>query len=306
MVDSSQTRVAFIAESSYGVTPATPVFQNLRFTSESLNGNIQNVTSNEIRADRNIADLIQVGSEAGGSIDFELSYGTLDTILESLLFSTWSTNVIKNGITRKSLTIEKTFEGGATDQYHRFPGSVANTMSLSVRARELVSGSVSFLSKGFASAQAIISGATYTAANTNPVINAASNFANLAVTGVTSPQIMALDLSISNNLRQQPVVGSIDSKGIGAGRFEVTGSLEAYFENEQLYELFLGGTATDLAFELGGASTLKYAFDMPKIKFNTGEIIAGGNDQDVMAKMAFTALYDSSDAATLKITRTPA
>ena len=305
MTDSSQTRLAYIAEVTYGTTPTTPAFKNLRYTGESLNPNIQNVTSNEIRADRNIPDVIQVGSEAGGNVEFELSYGSFDDLIEGLMQSTWSTNVIKNGVAPKSFTLEKTFEAGGTDQYHRFTGAMVNTLSLNVRAREIVSGSFGFMCKGMSQAQAIITDATYAAVNANPVINAASNFASLAIEGVTSPQIMGLTLNVTNNLRQDAVVGQVDSKGIGSGRFQVSGTINAYFENEELLELYLANTASGLSFVLGGASSLNYTFSIPNLKFDDHKVVAGGNDQPVMAEISFVGIYDTSDAATLKITRDP-
>ena len=303
MVDSSQTRLAYITESTWGTTPATPVFLEQRFVSEGMNANIDTVTSNEIRSDRNVADVVQVGSSAGGSVDFELTYGSFDDWLESLMYSTWSTNVLKNGVTEKSFTIEKTFEAGATDQYHRFAGSVVDSMTLSMQTEQIVTGSFDFLSKGSTSAQAIIAGATYTGANSNEVINAAADFASLAITGVTSPTLTSLDLTITNSLRQNKELGSLDARDIGAGRFEVTGNLVAYFENEEMYELFLNGTATDLTFKLGGASSKNYVFNMAKIKFTSGEVVAGGNDQTTVANMSFQGLYDGTDN-TLEITRT--
>lgn len=305
MVDSSQTRLAYIAESTYGTTPATPTFKNLRFTSEAFKPGIQYVSSNEIRADRNVPDLTQVGSDAGGSFGIELSYGSFDDLLEALLCGTWSTNILVNGVTDRSFTFEKFFEAGATDQYHRYTGAKVNTMSLEARAQQMVTGSFGVMAKGLTSAQTIISGATYTAANTNPVINAAANFANLAMTGVTSPSIMGIRLDMTNNMRQQPVVGSIQSKGIGTGRFVVTGEIEAYFDNAQMLDLYLNNTSTDLTFDLGGASSLKYRFFLPKIKFSDADITAGGNDQDVMAKLPFQAIYDTTTAGSIKITRTP-
>jgi len=304
MANASQTRLAYVVESTWGTTPATPSFQNARFVSESVNANIENIPSNEIRADRNTTDLIQVGSSAGGAIDFELSYGSFDDWLESVMYNTWSTNVLKNGSTEKSFTLEKTFETGATDQYHRFTGAVAGSMSLSMAVGAIVTGSVEFMAKGTTSAQAIITGATYTGTNSNDVINAASNFASLSMTGVTSPELTALDINITNNLRAQQVLGSIDARGIAEGRFEVTGSGTAYFENQEMFELFLAGTAADLSFKLGGASSKNYVFDLPNIKFGSVEVVAGGNDQDLLANFTFTALYDSGESASLKITRT--
>jgi len=303
-MDSSQTRLAYIVESTYGTTPATPAFLNQRFVSESMNANIENETSNEIRSDRNVTDLIQVGADAGGSVDFELSYGSFDAWLESLMFGAWSSNILKNGNTQKSFTIEKTFEGGATDQYHRFTGCVANSLSLAIQAKKVVTGTFDFLAKGATTAQAIIASATYTAANSNPVINAAANFASFSMSGVTSPELMSLNLKVTNNLRRQSVVGSLDARGVGTGRFEVTGEAVMYFTNATLYDLFLAGTASTLLFTIGGASSKNYAFEIANLKFEKAEIVAGGNDQDVMAKVSFRGLYDNTDN-TLKITRTP-
>lgn len=306
MTDTSQMRLAYIAESTEGTTPSTPAFTVARITGESLAPNIAHASSDEIRADGNVPDLTQVGMAAGGNVNFELSYGSFDDWLESLLRSAWSSNVLKNGVTPKSFTLEKTIEAGSTDQYHRFTGARANSMSLAIRANDKVTGSFGFMARTMTTAQAIITGATYTAANTNPIINAATNFASLTMTGVTSPEVTSLNLNINSNTRHKPVVGSLGAKGIGQGQFVVTGDMDVYFETNDLYDLFLAGTGSDLSFRLGGDSTLKYDFVLGTIKFTGGQVIAGGNGQDVMANMQFQALYDSSDAATLKITRTPA
>src|SRR5690606_30601389 len=151
-------------------------------------------------------------------IGFELSYGSFDPLFESALQSTWATNVLKNGVTKKSFTLEKTFETGATDQFHRYRGCMINTLSLNCRAGEIVTGSFGLMAKDMDSAQAIVTGATYTDGSTNPVINAANHFANLSISGATGPEITSLNLSITNNLRQQPVMGTIYSKGLGTGQ----------------------------------------------------------------------------------------
>ena len=48
------------------------------------------ITSNEIRPDRQVSDLILVGAEAGGDTGIELSYGAFDSLLEDALFSTFA------------------------------------------------------------------------------------------------------------------------------------------------------------------------------------------------------------------------
>ena len=211
---------------------------------------------------------------------------------------------IENGVTEKSFTLEKTFETGATDQYHRFSGSVANSMTLNMSVDEIVTGSFTFVSKGLTTDTAIITGATYTPGPTNDVMNAAVDFANLSITGVTSPELTSVTLNLTNNLRQQRVIGSIDSRGIGTGRFEATGEITAYFENSQLFDLYLNNTAANLSFEIGGTTNLKYQFLLGKIKIETAEVTAGGNDQDLFVTMTYRGLFDETDN-TLQITRTP-
>lgn len=302
-VDSSQTRLAHIAEVTWGTTPSTPTFVNLRYTSESLNANIDNVVSNEIRADRNVSDLIQVGQSAGGTVNFELSYGTFDTLLESLMYAAWSTDVLKNGVTQKSVTLEKTFEGGSTDQYHRFAGAIVNNMSLAMQAGQIVTGSFGFVAKNVTQATSAIASSSYTAVNTNPVMNAAANFGSLAITGSTGPELTALNINVSNNLRVQQAIGSVAARGVTAGRFIVTGDLTAYFESAELYTLFLAGTAADLTFTLTDSLGNLYTFAIGNLKFSNCEIVAGGNDQDVMVKMNFQGLFETDN--TLSITRNP-
>jgi hypothetical protein len=303
--DTSQTQLASIVEVTAGTTPATPAFTKVRYTGESLKHTRQNITSNEIRPDRNVSDLIQVGGSAEGSVNFELSYGAFDTWLESFMFAAWNTNVLKNGATAKSFTLEKKFETGSTDHYFRYVGMQANTFSLNIAAQEVVTGSFGFMGMGGSVDDAIIASATYGDAPTNDVINAGTDFASLAITGITSPKITAITLEGTNNLRQKPVVGSVASIGTGAGRFVLNGSVTMYFEDMAGYELFLAGTASDLTFKLGEASSLNYVFVIPNLKFSDADIPTPGNDQDVFITLPFQALYDASDACTMKITRTP-
>lgn len=305
MTDTSQSRLSYIAETNYGVTPTTPAFKVLRYTSESLKPDSSFVSSNEIRSDRNVADVTLVGLEASGDVAGEMSYGTYDDFMEAVLGGTWTTNVLKNGVNDRSFTLEKTLKTPTTDNFHRFTGMKVNTMSLSARAREIVTTSFGFMGKGGTSAQAIIAGATYVAGNTNPVMNSANNLSGVAITGVTTPQLMDLSLNITNNMRQQPVIGQLNSKGIGSGRCVVTGQATLYFESKDAYELFLADTYADLSFSIGGTSTLKYTFLLPKLKFTGADVPNTGNDADLMITMPFQAIYNSTQGATIQITRTP-
>lgn len=90
MGDSNRTALYYGEEVTWG-TLATCTFQELRFTGESFAYNITNITSAEIRSDRQITDLIQTGADNSGGFNFELSYDSFNELLEGALWSDWST-----------------------------------------------------------------------------------------------------------------------------------------------------------------------------------------------------------------------
>lgn len=303
--DASGTRLSYIAEVTRGTTPSTPVFQNLRFTDEDLKIDTETVISNEIRADRNVPDLIRVGSGASGGFGFELSYGTYDDFLSSLLLADWATNVLKNGIAQtKFVTMEKTFELGTTDSYHRYLGMGAADMSLNIAQGQIVTGRFGMMGYGGAVATAILGSATYTAVNTKLPMNATSDFASLTTTGLaTTPQIDNVSLNITNGSRAQRKCGSMDAIGVGFGRVEVSGSLEAYFEDNNMYAAYLAGTSFLLSFTLGSVTAEKYTIAMAKVKIKSSQVLAGGNGQDVKIRAEFQSVYDATDTSSFKVTR---
>lgn len=293
--DSSSTRLSYITESAENTFPTSPTLLNLRYTSETLNYLKRTVSSEEIRADRNVSDMADVGFGVGGDVGFELSYGTFDSLIESLLYSTWSSDVIKNGVTPKTFSFEKTFETGATDQFMRFTGMKVGSMSLSIAAQQRITGSMTMMGMGHTKASAALSGATYTAAGTSPIMTASGDVGSLSITGVSpSPTIMSMSINIQNNLREQLQIGSRGPAGIGAGRFIVTGSLEAYFADLSMYNAFYDHDDVGISANLGSTSGSIYTLDMPRTKLTNGTVQTPGNDQDIMASFDFQAIYSTS------------
>jgi hypothetical protein len=277
-------------------------------TGESLTGEKQTVVSNEIRSDGNIPDVVKVGHQVSGGFGFEMAYSTLDDLLESCFCGTWATNVLVNGRDRHSFTFEKTFETGATDVYRRYLGCLVGTLSLDITAKQIVTGNGTVLGRSFASDTAIIAGATYGAAGTQAVMEAASGFASLDFGGV-SPEmtIKGLTINISNNLRAQDQVGSANLAGIGLGQVDVNGTISAYLEDTQVLALLDAHTASSLSFTIGTVSTEKYTFNVPKLYFTSGDALTSGNNTDVMIDMNWQAVYSNlgspADDHAIKITR---
>lgn len=310
--NASDTRLSIVPETAWGMTPAAPGFTNIRFTGENLQPSKETVRSQEIRPDRNVVDEILVGRSVSGNMDFELSYGTFDALFESLFFSTWEEDedeeetILKNGAgLGQSFSIERTLKlADGSSHYARFLGMLMNSMSLSISAGALVTGSFDAMGKFGGAGTPALSGATYAESPQNRPVNAAQDFASLTVTGIAAaPLINSISLNITNNLRAQAAVGSLDAVGYGAGQFEVTGSIEAYFRDPNLYRAFLDHDDLSLAFTLGTASGSRYRFTIPTLVL-TGSPggNANSNNDDVMQTMEFTAVLDRTSSPSLGCT----
>lgn len=95
MSEANRIELRYVKESTFGTTPASPTLTAVRFATEDLAINTTTVTSQELRSDRQIADLILTNLSAGGSINFEWSYLSQDwMILSALQGNTFSSSAM--------------------------------------------------------------------------------------------------------------------------------------------------------------------------------------------------------------------
>tara|TARA_R110000796_G_C14571530_1_gene435755 strand:- start:461 stop:1993 length:1533 start_codon:yes stop_codon:yes gene_type:complete len=87
MSDSNLSSIAYVAETVWGTTPAPAAFKLMRLTGEAMSHSKDTVVSEEVRSDRQISDMPEVGSQADGSINFELSYTAFQPFLEAAMFN---------------------------------------------------------------------------------------------------------------------------------------------------------------------------------------------------------------------------
>lgn len=90
MTDSNLVQLAYVEETTWGVTPNTPAMKLLRYTGESIAYEIQSTQSAEIVTDRQVTDLILTGAKASGGYNFELSYKEHDDFIGSALMNNWA------------------------------------------------------------------------------------------------------------------------------------------------------------------------------------------------------------------------
>lgn len=309
LASSNRTALRLVKEVVFGTTPATPALKEIRYTGESLNFNQTKVTSNEIRSDRNTSDLIPVGADASGDINFELSIGSFDDLIEGAFASTFSVpalnlSTIKNGVVLSSYTIQKHFQDLDVPAFQNFIGCRVGGMNLEFQSGSILTGSFSVMGLSSAIGTTQIASATIVPAPTQSPMNAVSNLTEIEEDGVTSTMVIkSMSLSLNNNLRAQDAIGSLGHVGIALGRLEVTGNISAYFKDLVQYNKFLNNTSFQLGFKCIDDVNDYYEFTLPNCKFETATIVSGGLDQDIMIEGTYRAIYDPTLECTIQCAR---
>ena len=369
MSDSDRVQLAFVKESTYGITPASAL-TILRATSESFGLTTETVESEEIRKDRVTADVARTNVSSQGDLGFEFHYGTYDTLLEGMLHTdaTWSaedttaatvdivassgtisetdqfptasylpgrwvysqgwanagnngffkiqTNAdadtitvepkagmvnevntgtvtlcseIANGTAQASYSVEKDFvDLNSPNVMAGFTGMVPNSFDLSASAQGRVTGSFNFLGKDMGMVSSTIGTGSAVAANSNSIYNTVDHVKDLHE-GQSILSSLGFTLSMTNNLRQRQIIGSLGAESMGSGFISITGTCQRYFQSADLINKYLDYTASSVAFMMHSSSGGGYVFELPAVNFTNGQIVAGGRGQDVIADMAFTA-----------------
>ena len=309
MSESNRTAIYYIPEVTYGVTPVNAVWKTMRFTGESLSTAPTTVTSNEIRSDRQVSDLVLTGEQMNGGINFELSAQTYDALLEAALCGTWTSNVLKAGTVQRSFSLTKYFADLHTGSspyptaYINFQGMRVGKLDLSFQHGSIVTGAFAFAGNGAsASAHNAIGSGSITAPTTTAVMSSAE-FSTLKIDGVSATQyIQQITLSLENGLRPINALGYVAPINQAYGRSMLTGQVTAYFTDFAFYNHLKNSTSFEIDWFItsGGNS---YNIKLPKLKLSSGTPMADAIDKDIMPAYAFTALYNPSDVSQIIITR---
>lgn len=310
MADSNQGSMAFVAETVAGTTPATPVFKNMRITSENLVANFETLVSQELNTTADVGEVRRGGLSVSGDINFELHRdGGFEDFLAAALRGTWATNVLKTGVLRPSFTLErKIINEAAAAQYFRFLGAYINGFSLNITPDEFVTGGFRMTGFGTEAATTIVTGATYTgpiAASTNPPMSGI-DVTSVAVSGATGVDFTSLTIDVDNNNRIQRKLAAAGGKarGVGYGRRNITGQITSYFETLTHYQQFLNNDSPSITAVVSDG-TNSYTIVLPRVRITGGEVPNPGVDQDLILTLNYQAVYNTATSCSMQITRAP-
>lgn len=303
MSDSIHHKLHIVAETAYGVTPATPTLQTLRHTACSLALSKDSFRSAEINATRNLQDYRHGNRQIGGDIGVEISAGTYDVILESLLMGAWTANVLKIGQTRKSFSTLREFVDQTTagqKKFHLFTGVELNKLALSMVAGRIVSGTFGVIGRDVSFSDDEPVDSVFDPVTTTLPMD---TFTGSMTIGGVAYDVTELTVNIENGLTPNFVLFSDKTSLPSTQLCSLSGEIGVRFNSAVLLEAFAAGTKLALAFTISDG-TKSYAFSIPKIMLNGGQPDVGG-EGPINLKIPFQAVYDTGIASTVQITRVP-
>jgi hypothetical protein len=89
--------------------------------------------------------------------------------------------------------------------------------------------------------------------------------------------------------------------GINVGSFDITGTVEAYFEDETLYDKVVDHSDSSLVLELDSAEDDCTIITIPNLKFTNAAPVGQGLNQDCMATLDFTAKAHAGTSAMMQV-----
>jgi hypothetical protein len=314
MANGSRHSMFVVKEATNGVTPNDPALELVRITGTTLGLSKDSLQSEEIRSDRQISDYRQGSNQVGGDINFELSYGSFDQLLQGVLVSDdWATDTpiagtdqIKSAQTRSSFTFVRNFADidGADNPYYIYRGVEINQMQLSVTANAMITGTFSVIGKSQTTAQDLtaLGTPTFPAPSTTSPLDSFTGSLNEG--GVPVAVITEISLTLQNGIEPRFVVGSKDSIATSLGRSNLTGQVTAFFEDSTLVDKFLNETESSIDFTLPDGAGNEQKFIIPRIKYTGGQPDVSG-EGPITLTMPFQALLDATTGTNLLIERTP-
>jgi hypothetical protein len=295
----SRSSLSYIVESTVGTTPAGN-FTNLPFSTQSLNLSKDRVAGNDIQADRMPRVDRHGNRQVGGDVVVDLRKGDYDAFLESAMLNTWATDVLKVGTAPKYFSIED--YAADVDQARLFTGCTVSSLALSIAPSQMVTSTFTMVGKD------MTIGATEKTQDDpsgNAPFDAYSGAVAIGNVGASSASgvVTGIDFTLNNSFAPTFVVGDDSAPALEVGRAEIEGTLTAYFEDATLITRFLNETETELSVSVDDPTgSNEYTFLFPRVKINSADVgVDGPNSRTI--SMSFVALYDSTEATNLKITR---
>jgi len=210
---------------------------------------------------------------------------------------------IKNGVTFASYHLQKEYED-LTTTFQLMTGMFIEGLSIEAALEGLVTMTFNWIGKSATSPAPTSTFAARNGTTTNEIFNTVDH---IPVTGqgatLANLDLTNFTMALANNSRQLNELGALGAQDIGLGHVDVTGTIQMYFEDSTIMNLYTGNTATELIVVFEDTLGNGYVFYLPQIKLTAGASTAGSQDSDIIGDFSYIAYRDATLDYTLKIAR---
>lgn len=295
----ARSTVSLVTESTFGTTPTTPSLVGVPFTSFSVNKTTDRYEDQSVRGDKMQRFNVAGSTHVTGDLDVNFSHTNFDGLIESAMNSTWSSNVIKSGSTRKSFTFENGINDLATPQYFLYTGMVVDKLALTCPNNGIVTAKFSMLGQNMTVGTTSVDGDGATAATAEkPYTHIGGTFKE---GGSAVGYLTSITVNIDNGTSQNFALGSSLVRAFTTSWFKVSGNVTITFEDASLVNKYLNGTASSLEFTLtDGTNTFNVL--IPNVIYTQANKSISGQGP-ITLSLAYEGLYDSTTGSNIVLTR---
>jgi len=289
--------------------PTSPTMQKINFAAASLTAGLKTKVSNHITGNRGTANVAVVGSDVGGSLDFEMHYEASlndEMLAAALMAMQWQIDTDEQFITDGKYYQPFYIEEGFTDvnKYFQYAGMAINVFNLEIADQDFIGARYDFVGLDVDTSDAPV-GSTYNPASENPIMTSASSVSDVKIddVAISACQLKDLTLTIDNGFTPKTGVSVLGACSTNAHRLNLEGSMTMYFEDHVMFNRLLNSTPFDFKFTITDADGNYYEFHLPRVRVKEDDIPITGIDDDVMDNVSIQALHDETSGYTIKITR---
>lgn len=277
-----------------GSIPGNPVFKPIRFVSEGLSPNINQIESAEINQARQRAPSRGGTYSTQGEIAAEVSFGSFDDLIEAAMQGTWTGDVLIIGSTERSFAILERHTDIGVDYIYR--GSRAATMNISAPLGEKAGITFGMIGTK-AEPYTIPGGATFSPATTSDMMVTTNG--SFAEGGQAIAYATEWNLTLDNGMEAAFSLFQREAYCVTNGIAAVSGTMNAYLKDGSLWAKVLNETETSHTVVLE-EGTDSYTIELPKVRYTQGQKQTSGPGA-VIPQYTYSAGYDGT--TTLRITR---
>lgn len=205
----------------------------------------------------------------------------------------------RTGINKKSFLFEKSFADIA--QFLSFRGMRVGSFAMDVTSEQIITGSFGLIGAGAFRAGTTVSGSV-TPAGSLSVCGATANMGRIEEAGVAlATKIKGIKFNLNTNPRALTAVANKFPIGINYGSFDISGSVDAYFEDGALVDKMIAHSDSSLVFEITSLEDDRTIITISNLKFTVAAPVGAGLNQDAMVTLDFVAKRNATANAMMQV-----